>query len=67
MDIIRPLRISMILENVAQVRHVAQSVAARGLPRTAFYQGQAAIPAAIPADVVHTAAANSPVGDHTWA
>ncbi|KAK0742065.1 hypothetical protein B0T21DRAFT_399912 [Apiosordaria backusii] len=42
MEIIRPLRISTILENVAQLRHVTQTV-------------------------IHSAAANTPVGDHTWA
>ena len=63
MEIIRPLRISMILENVAQVRHVAQAVAARGLPRSHFYQGSGPIPD----DIIHAAAAASPVGDHTWA
>ena len=63
MEIIRPLRIGNILENVAQLRHVAQSVAARGLPRTTFYSGTGPVPS----EVLHAAAANSPVGDHTWA
>jgi hypothetical protein len=53
----------MILENVAQVRHVAQAVAAWGLPRSKFYQGTGSIPD----EVLHTAAADSPVGDHAWA
>jgi hypothetical protein len=53
----------MVLENVAQVRHVAQTVAARGLPRSNFYQGTGPIPD----EVLHAAAAESPVGDHTWA
>ncbi|KAK0641813.1 hypothetical protein B0T16DRAFT_420563 [Cercophora newfieldiana] len=63
MEIIRPLRIGMILENVAQVRHVAQGIAAQGLPRSKFYQGSGSIPD----EVLHTAAAESPAGDHTWA
>ena len=63
MEIIRPLRIGMILENVAQVRHVAQAIAVRGLPRSQFYQGSGPVPE----DVIHTAAADSPVGDHAWA
>ncbi len=53
----------MILENVAQLRHVTQSVAARGLPRSNFYTGEGPIPS----DVIHAAAASTPVGDHTWA
>ncbi|KAK3934632.1 hypothetical protein QBC46DRAFT_426536 [Diplogelasinospora grovesii] len=61
-DIIRPLRISMILENVAQLRHVTQSVAARGIPRSKFYSGSGPIPM----DIVHKAAAEQPVGDHSW-
>ncbi|KAK3688844.1 hypothetical protein B0T22DRAFT_407519 [Podospora appendiculata] len=63
MEIIRPLRISNILENVAQLRHVSQSIAARGLPRTTFYTGAGPVPSS----VLHAAASSSPVGDHTWA
>lgn len=63
MEIIRPLRISMILENVAQVRHVAQSIAARGRPRTDYYTGTGPIPPS----VIREAALNTPVGDHAWA
>ncbi|KAK3353810.1 hypothetical protein B0T25DRAFT_545411 [Lasiosphaeria hispida] len=63
MEIIRPLRISMILENVAQLRHVTQSVAARGLPRSHFFSGTGPIPN----DIIHAAAGEAPVGDHTWA
>jgi hypothetical protein len=62
-DIIRPLRISNILENVAQVRHVTQAIAARGLPRSHFYAG----PGPVPSSVIHAAAAQTPVGDHSWA
>lgn len=63
MEIIRPLRISMILENVAQVRHVIQAIAARGLPRSHFYTGNGPIPS----DIVRRAAAATPTGDHAWA
>ncbi|CAK7202050.1 hypothetical protein SEUCBS139899_004769 [Sporothrix eucalyptigena] len=63
-EIIRPLRIRNILENVAQLRHVTQSVAVRGLPRTNFYEP---IDGLVPEDIIHEAAAKSPTGDHTWA
>ncbi|KAK4112666.1 vanillyl alcohol oxidase [Canariomyces notabilis] len=62
-DIIRPLRISNILENVAQLRHVTQALAARGRPRTEFYSGSGPMPS----EAVHAAAAKTPVGDHAWA
>ncbi|AEO67281.1 uncharacterized protein THITE_2043743 [Thermothielavioides terrestris NRRL 8126] len=62
-DIIRPLRISNILENVAQVRHVTQYIAASGHPRSKFYTG----PGPVPQDVIRAAAAETPVGDHAWA
>ncbi|KAI1854421.1 hypothetical protein JX265_012455 [Neoarthrinium moseri] len=62
-DIIRPLRISNILENVAQLRHVVQALAVRGQPRTHWYGGSGPIPDA----VVHEAAAALPAGDYTWA
>ncbi|KAI1086685.1 vanillyl alcohol oxidase [Rostrohypoxylon terebratum] len=61
-EIIRPLRIGNILENVAQLRHVTQSIAVRGRPRTDFYTGSGTIPS----EVVHTVAATLPLGDHTW-
>lgn len=63
MEIIRPLRISNILENVAQVRHVTQTIAARGLPRTSIYSGSGPVPY----EAIHAAAAATPIGDHTWA
>ncbi len=63
MDIIRPLRISNILENVAQVRHVTQGLASRGLPRSTYYTS----PGPIPSSVLRAAAASTPVGDHAWA
>ncbi|KAL1982634.1 hypothetical protein VTN96DRAFT_1069 [Rasamsonia emersonii] len=39
-EIIRPLRISNILENVAQLPHVVQAIALTGKPRSAFFQGE---------------------------
>ncbi|XXH01704.1 hypothetical protein Hte_008065 [Hypoxylon texense] len=62
-EIIRPLRIGNILENVAQLRHVTQSLAVGGQPRTKFYEGNGTIPD----DIVHKVAATLPVGDHCWA
>ncbi|CAK7225153.1 hypothetical protein SCUCBS95973_005764 [Sporothrix curviconia] len=63
-EIIRPLRIRNILENVAQLRHVTQSVAVRGQPRSAYY---APVDGVVPDDLVHAEAAKTPTGDHTWA
>ncbi|KAK4224442.1 hypothetical protein QBC38DRAFT_16660 [Podospora fimiseda] len=62
-DIIRPLRIASMLENVAQLRHVTQSLAVSGLPRSKFFSGTGPIPE----DIVHAEASKSYVGDHTWA
>ncbi|KAI0907038.1 hypothetical protein F4823DRAFT_604387 [Ustulina deusta] len=62
-EIIRPLRISNILENVAQLRHVIQSIAVLGKPRSTYYTGDGAIPI----DIIHDAASKtSALGDHTW-
>ncbi|KAL2272124.1 hypothetical protein FJTKL_08091 [Diaporthe vaccinii] len=61
-EIIRPLRISMILENVAQLRHVTQTIAGRGHPRTKYWAGEGLIPP----EVIHKAASESPLGDCTW-
>lgn len=52
----------MILENVAQLRHVTQTIAGRGHPRTRYWDGEGLIPP----EVVHKAAAESPLGDCTW-
>ncbi|KAI0593941.1 hypothetical protein F4775DRAFT_606945 [Biscogniauxia sp. FL1348] len=62
-EIIRPLRISNILENVAQLRHVTQTLAVRGKPRSAYYSGAGPIPI----DAVRRAAAATPTGDCAWA
>ncbi|RYP46676.1 hypothetical protein DL768_007148 [Monosporascus sp. mg162] len=61
-EIIRPLRISNILENVAQLRHITQTIASRGKPRSAYYTGSGTIPD----EAIHAAAAATPVGDCTW-
>ena len=39
-DIIRPLRIANILENVAQLKYYIQEVAALGNPRSNYYTGK---------------------------
>ncbi|KAI0430324.1 hypothetical protein F5Y09DRAFT_307832 [Xylaria sp. FL1042] len=61
-EIIRPLRISNILDNVAQLRHVIQSIAVLGKPRSTYYTGDGAIPI----DIIHDVASKTPLGDHTW-
>ena len=61
-EIIRPLRISNILENVAQLHHITQTIARRGKPRSAYYYGKGVIPT----EIIHKAAAATPVGDCTW-
>lgn len=61
-EIIRPLRISNILENVAQVRHVIQTLAVKGLPRSTYYTGEGPIPE----DIVREQVKKSPVGDCAW-
>ncbi|ROV92963.1 hypothetical protein VMCG_08999 [Cytospora schulzeri] len=61
-EIICPLRIAMILENVAQLRHITQTIAARGHPRSKYYSGDGLIPP----EAIHKAAAELPVGDCTW-
>ncbi|KAI1306378.1 hypothetical protein F5Y03DRAFT_354596 [Xylaria venustula] len=61
-EIIRPLRISNILENCAQLRHVIQSIAVLGKPRSTYYIGDGAIPI----DIIHEEASKTPLGDHTW-
>lgn len=43
-DIIRPLRIANILENVAQLRHGLQTLSVKGLPRSTYYTGSGPIP-----------------------
>ncbi|KAH9884421.1 hypothetical protein F4778DRAFT_557799 [Xylariomycetidae sp. FL2044] len=62
-EIIRPLRISNILENVAQLRSVIQTLAVRGKLRSTYYGGEGPIPD----DIVHAAAAReTATGDCSW-
>ncbi|KUI57795.1 Vanillyl-alcohol oxidase [Cytospora mali] len=61
-EIVRPLRISMILENVAQLRHITHTIASRAEPRSKYYSGDGLIPS----EVIHKAAAELPIGDCTW-
>ena len=46
-EIIRPLRIAMILENVAQLRSAKQTLAVTGQPRTDFYKGSGPMPKSV--------------------
>ncbi|KAF2733890.1 FAD-linked oxidase-like protein [Polyplosphaeria fusca] len=62
MEIIRPLRIANVLENVAQLRHCLQTLAVRGRPRSAYFTGEGAMPEG----VVHEELKKTPVGDFTW-
>ncbi|KAF2475131.1 FAD-linked oxidase-like protein [Lindgomyces ingoldianus] len=61
-EIIRPLRISNILENVAQLRHGLQTISVKGLPRTTYYSGSGPIPESI----IHEELKKTPTGDCTW-
>lgn len=63
-EIIRPLRIATVLENVAQLRHVTITMAARGQPRSTYHADPTT---PIPPEVIHSAAAATlPYGDCTW-
>lgn len=61
-DIIRPLRISNILENVAQLRHGLQTLSVKGHPRTNYYAGDGPMPA----DVVSKHLKETATGDCAW-
>lgn len=61
-EIVRPLRIGNILENVAQLRTGIQTLAVSGKPRTAFYKGKGRIPK----DVVEAETAKLPIGKCAW-
>ena len=61
-EIIRPLRISNILENVAQLRHIHQQIAVLGKPRTEYYSGTGTVPE----HIYHKEAAKMAHGDCTW-
>ncbi|KAL2783798.1 hypothetical protein BJX66DRAFT_344626 [Aspergillus keveii] len=60
-EIIRPLRIGNILENVAQLKHVIQEVAALGKPRSAWVR-----PGESLKDSIKRVAKELPCGDCTW-
>ena len=61
-EIIRPLRISMILENAAQLRSAEQTLAVQGAPRTDFWTGKGRIPT----EVVEAETAKLPCGKCAW-
>lgn len=52
----------MILENVAQLRHVVQVIASRGKPRSHYFKGDGPLPPS----VVQEAAAALSTGPYTW-
>ncbi len=61
-DIIRPLRIANILENVAQLKYYVQEVAALGRPRSTYYNGKGQTPES----VLRQEAEKLPCGKCTW-
>lgn len=61
-DIIRPLRISNILENVAQLRSAVQTIAVQGRPRTEFYNGSGPVPQS----VIDRELSKLPCGECAW-
>ena len=61
-EIIRPLRIGNILENVAQLRSALQAVAVLGRPRTDFWQEETPIPP----NVVDSEIEKLPIGKCAW-
>ncbi|KAF2710045.1 vanillyl alcohol oxidase [Pleomassaria siparia CBS 279.74] len=61
-DIIRPLRISNILENVAQLRHGLQTLSVKGLPRSTYYTG----PGPIPQEILSEHLSRTATGDCAW-
>lgn len=62
MEILRPLRIAMILDNAANIRHVLQVLALSGKPRTAFYQGEGPFPT----EKISEYLKDHPYGQCTW-
>ncbi|KAK9774023.1 putative Vanillyl-alcohol oxidase [Seiridium cardinale] len=61
-EVIRPLRVRNILENVAQLKHVVQEVALLGKPRSHWYTGKGQIPIKRLREI----ASNLPCGDCSW-
>ncbi|OQV05102.1 FAD binding domain-containing protein [Cladophialophora immunda] len=61
-EVVRPLRIRNILENVAQLKHVAQEVTLLGRPRSEVYQGKGPVPL----KTIRKIASTLPCGDCSW-
>ncbi|KIW89089.1 uncharacterized protein Z519_10574 [Cladophialophora bantiana CBS 173.52] len=61
-DIVRPLRIANLLENVAQIRHSTVELAVSGLPRSHYYQGAGPIPE----EVLQSHLESTPLGRCSW-
>ncbi|KAI7968362.1 hypothetical protein EIK77_010532 [Talaromyces pinophilus] len=62
-DIIRPLRIGNILENVAQLRHVVQAIAYSGKPRSSYFQGEGQMTDELAREIARK---ELNYGDFTW-
>ncbi|OAG08605.1 FAD-linked oxidase-like protein [Paraphaeosphaeria sporulosa] len=61
-EIIRPLRISNILENVAQLRHGLQTLSVKGHPRTKYFDGTGPMPE----DIVRNHLRQTATGECAW-
>jgi hypothetical protein len=61
-EIIRPLRISNILENVAQLRHGLQTLSVKGHPRTKYFDGSGPMPE----DIVRKHLRQTATGECAW-
>ncbi|OQV04397.1 FAD linked oxidase, domain-containing protein [Cladophialophora immunda] len=61
-DIVRPLRIANLLENVAQIRHSTIELAVSGLPRSHYYKGTGPIPE----EVLQSHLEATPLGRCSW-
>ncbi|KAF2014751.1 vanillyl alcohol oxidase [Aaosphaeria arxii CBS 175.79] len=62
MEIIRPLRIANILENVAQLRHGLQTLSIQGFPRAKYFKGKGQMPESIYREELK----KTKTGDHAW-
>uniref|UniRef100_A0A093Y2F0 Vanillyl-alcohol oxidase n=1 Tax=Talaromyces marneffei PM1 TaxID=1077442 RepID=A0A093Y2F0_TALMA len=61
-EIVRPLRIAMILDNIANIRHALQLLALSGKPRSTFYDGDGPFPM----DKMKEHLKSHPYGECTW-
>jgi hypothetical protein len=61
-EIIRPLRVANILENVAQLKHCVQEVAGKGKPRSTIYSGKGPVPMSI----IRENLKDTPCKDASW-